>query len=254
MASNLDRLVAIFQIFNPDLWFNDAKDVPTSDSDLAPFFRTAEPAKEWNSNDVRNWKMLGYQYDGLDRLPNETNAQRISRLANVLKIKYPSTGAVVTAPGSRQFLGNEPSAPDDMPQVGFLTVDAVVEEKEEHEELSETAAAPPVQPPAGQQPMQPDTAPPATSEDTDGAPTAKRHRRYPDYLINFIYDRYVSHIKFSAKAKKPQVCTRRSAIYTSHLHGPRLRGRNKLKAVPYSITPASGWKCIHIQCQDYGPL
>lgn len=59
--SNIDRLTAMWQMLNWDKWFDDKNSLPTRDSQLTPFHKTTTTF--WKSDDVRDWKALGYEYE-----------------------------------------------------------------------------------------------------------------------------------------------------------------------------------------------
>lgn len=58
MNSNVDRLLAIYQALYPDKWLQTAD----ASADLYPFKKNATVF--WKSNDVRDWKTLGYAIPG----------------------------------------------------------------------------------------------------------------------------------------------------------------------------------------------
>ncbi|KAI9928587.1 hypothetical protein AWENTII_000660 [Aspergillus wentii] len=63
---NIDRLTAIWQVLNPDLWFNDDDSCPSKDNDLVPFHKDADRNffKSVSDSDcVRKWTNLGYDYE-----------------------------------------------------------------------------------------------------------------------------------------------------------------------------------------------
>lgn len=66
--SNIDRLLAIYQALYPNNWVSDVGGTsPTSN--LYPFRTDAK--NYWNSNDVRDWKTLGFAVPGDKELDEE---------------------------------------------------------------------------------------------------------------------------------------------------------------------------------------
>lgn len=66
--NNIDRLTAMWQMLNWDLWFDDKHSKEVKNDDLLPF-RKNQKGEFWKSGDVRNWRALGYDYPilkGLD--------------------------------------------------------------------------------------------------------------------------------------------------------------------------------------------
>ena len=55
-------MTAIWQTFNPKKWFDDKYSKPTPDDDLLPFHKSAA-GRFWKSNDVQDWRKLGYDYE-----------------------------------------------------------------------------------------------------------------------------------------------------------------------------------------------
>jgi len=58
MNSNVDRLLAIYQALYPDKWLQPQD----ASANLYPFRKNA--TEFWNSNDVKDWKTLGYAIPG----------------------------------------------------------------------------------------------------------------------------------------------------------------------------------------------
>ncbi|KAJ5497079.1 Di-copper centre-containing protein [Penicillium fimorum] len=59
--NNIDRLTAMWQMLHWKKWFDDDCSKPTQNNDLKPFHRTEE--EFWKSDDVQNWRKLGYEYE-----------------------------------------------------------------------------------------------------------------------------------------------------------------------------------------------
>ncbi|KAI9665826.1 MAG: hypothetical protein M1821_003760 [Bathelium mastoideum] len=105
---NIDHQFAIWQALNPfdiynpsenpDRWFNpDDPDFHKVDgtTKLAPFHhKTGAGWKFWDSNDCYSTAALGYEYDDLQRLDNETDAGYRSRIICSLD-RYHNTGQVL---------------------------------------------------------------------------------------------------------------------------------------------------------------
>lgn len=62
LCSNIDRLTAIWQVLNPQLWFDDDHSKPTKDNDLSPFHKDNKRTF-YKSDDVRDWRKLHYEYE-----------------------------------------------------------------------------------------------------------------------------------------------------------------------------------------------
>ncbi|KAI9370863.1 Di-copper centre-containing protein [Aspergillus egyptiacus] len=68
--NNIDRLTAIWQMLNWEKWFDDKYSKQTKDNDLLPF-HIDEQRNFWKSDNVRNWRDLGYDFEILqDRSPS----------------------------------------------------------------------------------------------------------------------------------------------------------------------------------------
>jgi tyrosinase len=58
----VDRLTAIWQVLNPDHWFDEPQSGDAGPEDpLKPFHVSKE--KYFTSNDTRSWRNYGYDYD-----------------------------------------------------------------------------------------------------------------------------------------------------------------------------------------------
>lgn len=73
VSSNIDRLTAMWQALNPNLWFDDDHSKRTKNNDLSPFHKD-ENRTYYRSDDVRDWRKLHYEYEilrgpkpGMDR-------------------------------------------------------------------------------------------------------------------------------------------------------------------------------------------
>jgi len=67
LDSNIDRILAIYQALYPDKWLP-SSGPQNGSTKLHPFRKGS--SDYWNSNDVRDWKTLGYAIPGnkdLDR-------------------------------------------------------------------------------------------------------------------------------------------------------------------------------------------
>lgn len=115
---NIDRQFAIWQTLNPfdinnpsenpDRWFNpndpDFKNVDGK-TELAPFRHfTGDEWKFWDSNDCYSTATLGYEYDDLQRLDNETDAQYRTRIIASLD-RYQNTGQLLLEHAQPAALG-----------------------------------------------------------------------------------------------------------------------------------------------------
>lgn len=69
--SNIDRIFAIYQALYPDKWVP-ASGRLNSSTKLYPFRKDAN--EFWNSNDVKDWRTLGYAIPGNQRLTKESTA------------------------------------------------------------------------------------------------------------------------------------------------------------------------------------
>ncbi|XHG07673.1 hypothetical protein AWENTII_010808 [Aspergillus wentii] len=82
---NIDRLTAIWQVLNPDLWFDDEYSQPTRESELAPF-HIDDQHKLYESDDVQCWRGLHYAYEILQRpKPKEGEPWRERAREDILK-------------------------------------------------------------------------------------------------------------------------------------------------------------------------
>jgi tyrosinase len=105
---NIDRQLAIWQALNPydinnpsvnpDRWFNPndpAFKTVNGKTELAPFHHLKGGEwKFWNSDDVYSTAALGYEYDVLQRLSDETDAEYRTRIIASLD-RYSNTGQVL---------------------------------------------------------------------------------------------------------------------------------------------------------------
>ncbi|KAF4956914.1 hypothetical protein FGADI_3517 [Fusarium gaditjirri] len=93
---NIDRLLAMWQCLNWDAWFNkapyqqnvDRVEDKKRDASLLPFHRekTTKPENGyWTSDDVRDWAVLGYQYDDLIPKPGAIDPE--TKLLNEKQFK-----------------------------------------------------------------------------------------------------------------------------------------------------------------------
>ncbi|KAL4759696.1 uncharacterized protein BDW70DRAFT_161397 [Aspergillus foveolatus] len=60
--NNIDRLTAMWQILNWEKWFDDDRSKLIKDNTLTPFHKDAD-RNFWKSDDVRDWRALGYDYE-----------------------------------------------------------------------------------------------------------------------------------------------------------------------------------------------
>jgi tyrosinase len=95
--SNIDRLTAIWQELNENLWFNDpAKDDPCPKDWLKPF-HTDKTGGQWSSTMTKDRKKLGYDYDdlvpaeGLDVTKPEDKLKYLQDLRTYIDNLYPHT-------------------------------------------------------------------------------------------------------------------------------------------------------------------
>ena len=89
---------------NPKAWWDDLDTVPKNtkpgykipspDEPLVPFSKDTEGTK-WTSNTVRDWTVMGYQYDVLERRGKETDEAYIERIKADIDSKYKDAGKVV---------------------------------------------------------------------------------------------------------------------------------------------------------------
>jgi tyrosinase len=63
--SNVDRQIAIWQTLNPDNWFDQPLPGDPQPTDALQPFHIDTEGTTYNSNMIRDWKALGYQYDTL---------------------------------------------------------------------------------------------------------------------------------------------------------------------------------------------
>ncbi|KAF8534625.1 common central domain of tyrosinase-domain-containing protein [Trichophaea hybrida] len=62
---NVDRQMAIWQTLNPDKWFDQPLSGDPQPTDVLQPFHIDTKGTTYNSNMIRDWKALGYQYDTL---------------------------------------------------------------------------------------------------------------------------------------------------------------------------------------------
>ena len=83
---------------NPDRWFNPndpAFEKVNGTTELAPFHHfTGNEWKFWTSNECYSTATLGYEYDDLQRLSQETDAEYRTRIITSLD-RYRNTGQVL---------------------------------------------------------------------------------------------------------------------------------------------------------------
>ncbi|KAI9690843.1 MAG: hypothetical protein M1822_008462 [Bathelium mastoideum] len=98
---------------NPDRWFNpndpDFQKV-NGTTKLAPFHhKTGDEWKFWDSNDSYSTAALGYEYDDLQRLDNETDAEYRNRIIASLD-RYQNTGQILLDHAQPAALGLDSTA------------------------------------------------------------------------------------------------------------------------------------------------
>lgn len=74
----------MWQMLNWDKWFDDKYSLPTKDSQLTPFHKTTTTF--WKSDDVRDWKTLGYEYEILQGRKHESKEDRDKVLEDISKL------------------------------------------------------------------------------------------------------------------------------------------------------------------------
>ncbi|KAM7210463.1 Di-copper centre-containing protein [Rhypophila decipiens] len=94
---NIDHYFAMWQTLYDNVWFTD-KDTPSPLDDLPPFrhkFDGERGVDYFNSDDIRDWTTLGYQYDVLQRRTGEDDAAYKQRIRSHITDSYPHTGDVI---------------------------------------------------------------------------------------------------------------------------------------------------------------
>ncbi|KAM7189074.1 Di-copper centre-containing protein [Naviculisporaceae sp. PSN 640] len=95
---NIDHYMAVFQtIYGDSAWFTE-DDSPRACDKLSPFhhdFGGTRGVDYFNSNDVKCWTDLGYQYDVLQRVDGETEKEYVQRVKDHVTAAYPHTGDVI---------------------------------------------------------------------------------------------------------------------------------------------------------------
>ena len=114
--SNVDRLLATWQALNPKKWFDNLDpDESGPTASLSPFHKDTH-GTVYNSNDIRDWTKLNYQYDTLENTPRWIRAQgtpvtpdnivqHVRRTVNMSL--NASRHAVLSAPASLQGTTND---------------------------------------------------------------------------------------------------------------------------------------------------
>ncbi|KAJ5589654.1 Di-copper centre-containing protein [Penicillium hordei] len=83
--NNIDRLTAMWQILNWEKWFDDTYSKPTKDNKLTPFHKDAN-RNFWKSDDVRDWRALGYEYEILQERTHDSMDDRKKILENIAEL------------------------------------------------------------------------------------------------------------------------------------------------------------------------
>lgn len=95
--SNIDRILAIWQTLHSNSWWPPTDDDPPATDKLSPFHHQFPNGAidYFDSNDVRDWTTLGYQYDVLKRQSSEEDAAYLARIRAWVEHTYASTGRVL---------------------------------------------------------------------------------------------------------------------------------------------------------------
>ncbi|WYZ43577.1 hypothetical protein EsH8_VII_000013 [Colletotrichum jinshuiense] len=90
---NIDRLLAIWQVLNEKSWFAPKAKPPATDK-LTPFHHEFpnKTVDYFDSDSVRCWENLGYQYDDLQRHDGENDTQYVARIRTYVDSTYHGTG------------------------------------------------------------------------------------------------------------------------------------------------------------------
>lgn len=92
-SSNIDRLFAIWQVLNEKSWFAPEATPPATDK-LTPFHHEFpnKTVDYFDSDNVRCWENLGYQYYDLERYDGENDTQYVARIRAYVDKAYRGTG------------------------------------------------------------------------------------------------------------------------------------------------------------------
>ena len=103
-ASNIDRLLAIWQTLNSKSWFVSDASPPAGDP-LPPFHHRFQSGAVdyFSSDDLRIWTQYGYQYDVLQRIAGESDADYISRIKTYVDTTYRNTGQILLRDNGNLF-------------------------------------------------------------------------------------------------------------------------------------------------------
>lgn len=71
----------MWQMLNWDLWFDDGFSKPTRDNQLIPFHKDEHTF--WKSDDVRDWRKLGYDYPILSGRKHNSKEDRMDILKEI---------------------------------------------------------------------------------------------------------------------------------------------------------------------------
>jgi tyrosinase len=75
----------MWQILNWEKWFDDNHSKPTKDNKLTPFHKDAD-RNFWKSDDVRDWRALGYEYEILQGRTHDSMDDRTKILEDIAKL------------------------------------------------------------------------------------------------------------------------------------------------------------------------
>ena len=94
-SSNIDRLLAVWQLFNPDKWFADPKDSENGGTPLQPFHTDAS-SSTWTSDLCRQIEDLNYTYRDLAFPPKpddsgDVEGENLAKLRRHINLLYGTT-------------------------------------------------------------------------------------------------------------------------------------------------------------------
>lgn len=95
--SNVDRLCAIWQALNWNLWFDKPQPNDPSPSDALKPFHYDTQNGNWDSDRSRDWRKLNYQYDDLKDMPAGVPppSAYVAQLQAAMNKLYPSTSSAL---------------------------------------------------------------------------------------------------------------------------------------------------------------
>jgi hypothetical protein len=108
ISSNIDRIGAIFQTLNPNMWYHNAANGNRS---LTPFHRDAKRTF-WTSNECRDWRLLGYDYDDFTVSTDTSSSFGVSLAAIPPALPATRTTAPTTAHETERITAAPPIARD----------------------------------------------------------------------------------------------------------------------------------------------